>query len=129
MPRIWTEPFEKSRHVVPWVYRSELEARLRSPSSVPNNVLMVNVASFTFHFVSLRQVRDYLAYFELKTHPSSRLPVIHTMDYGDNGEAQRWFDQLPMYLLEDARRMKVIKALTQALEIADENSFVTAPSL
>ena len=127
--RIWTEPYEPTRHVVPYVYRDALESRLRAPSFIPNNVLIVNVASFTFHFVSLQQVRDCLAHFELKIHPSSRLPLNQTMDYGDSGEAQRWFDQLPMYLLEDARRKKVIKALTKALEITDENSFVSPPTL
>jgi hypothetical protein len=128
MPRIWTERFEKSRHIVPLPYQNELQARLRSPSFVPNNVLMVNVAAFTFHFVSLQQVRDCLAYFEQKTRPSSRWPKTQGTDYWDHWEVQRWFEQLPMYLLEEPRRNRVVKALRRALEITDEKSFVSCPS-
>ena len=127
MPRIWTEPYEQSRHILPWAYQNELAARLRSPSFIPNNVLTVNVASFTFHFFSLQQVRDYLAYFEQKTRPSSRWPKTQGTDYWDHWEVQRWFEQLPMYLLEEPLRNKVVKALRRALAITNEKSFVSRP--
>lgn len=90
---------------------------------------MVSVSAFTFHFVSLRQVRDYLAYFEPKTRPSSRWPKTSGTDYWSHWEVQRWFEQLPMYLLEEPRREKVVQALRRALEITDEDSFVSPPSL
>jgi hypothetical protein len=37
----------------------------------------------------------------------------------DHWEAQRWFEQLPMYLLEDAKRKKVVAALQKALKLAE----------
>ena len=46
-------------------------------------------------------------------HPSSRghlgSDVLHD-------EAQRWYDRLPMRLLAEAKREKVVKALRSALE-------------
>lgn len=80
---------------------------------------MVNVASFTFQFISRRQVEDCLNYYQRTTHPSSRLPV----GAMDHWEAQRWFERLPMYLLEAPKKTKVVKALKQALLIAESSSF------
>jgi hypothetical protein len=34
---------------------------------------------------------------------------------GDHGETQRWFEKLPNYLLEKAKRPKVVSALERAL--------------
>jgi hypothetical protein len=33
----------------------------------------------------------------------------------------RWFERLPMYLLEEPKRQKVLKALSKALELAEAN--------
>jgi hypothetical protein len=79
-------------------------------------MVLVTVASFTFRFISTEQIRDCLAYYEQKTHPSSMLPVGGMSHW----EAQRWFEQLPMYLLEEPKKAKVVQALKQALFIADE---------
>jgi hypothetical protein len=82
------------------------------------------VASFTFRFVSVEQVRNCLSYYEQKTHPSSMLPDITLRNMGgDHGECQRWFERLPMYLLEDAKRTKVVKALHRALQVAEAGAF------
>lgn len=42
------------------------------------------------------------------------------MDIGaaDHWEVQRWFERLPMDLLEESKRVKVVKALRRALVIA-----------
>jgi hypothetical protein len=80
---------------------------------------MVNVVSFTFQFFSIEQVRDCLAYYERKTHPSSRLSI----GAADHWEAQRWFDRLPMYLLEEPKRARVVRALSRALALADSGAF------
>jgi hypothetical protein len=77
-------------------------------------------ASFTFRFFSIDQLRDCLAYYERKTHPSSRLPIAGDIDHW---EAQRWFERLPMYLLEEPKRVKVVKALGRALTFAESGSF------
>lgn len=34
-------------------------------------------------------------------------------------EVERWFERLPMYLLEEPKRQKVFKALSKALELAE----------
>jgi hypothetical protein len=76
---------------------------------------MVHVAAFTFHFFSVAQVRDCLAYYSQKVHPSSRAPL----GAADHWELQRWFERLPMYLLEEPKRVKVIKAPERALKVAE----------
>lgn len=93
--------------------------RPRTSTPVPKRVLLVNVASFTFQFISRRQVEDCLHYYERNVHPSSRLPVGGM----DHWEAQRWFERLPMFSLEAPKRMKVVKALKQALLVAESSSF------
>jgi hypothetical protein len=80
---------------------------------------MVSVASFTFHFFSVQQIRDCLAYYTEKNHPSSRLSI----GAADHWEVQRWFECLPMYLLEDSKRAKVVKALSRALIMAESGAF------
>jgi len=34
-----------------------------------------------------------------------------------HGEAQRWFERLPMHLLEEPKRRKVLEALTRAFAV------------
>jgi hypothetical protein len=41
-------------------------------------------------------------------------------------EIERWFERLPMYLLEEPKRRKVVKALTKALA-AEEKEMRPAP--
>lgn len=82
----------------------------------PEYVVFVRVCSFTFEFLSADQVKMYLEYYQQVVRPSSRLPVYTGNFGGDHGEAQRWFERLPMYLLEKPKRRKVIKALTLAFE-------------
>ena len=116
MSRIWKEPFRSDKHSsIPIEYWGSLDAHIRAPGLIPKEVLMVCVASFTFQFFSNQQLRDCLAYYERKTHPSSRLSV----GAADHWEGQRWFERLPMYLLEDSKRRKVVKALSQALKLVE----------
>jgi hypothetical protein len=81
--------------------------------------MKVSVASFTFQFASVEQIKDYLAYYERKIHPSS----IADIGSADHWEAQRWFEKLPMYLLEEPKRSKVVKALRRALDLAEAGAF------
>jgi hypothetical protein len=92
-----------------------MEYRQATPR--PKNVLMVHVASFTFHFLSVPQIQDCLAYYSRNIHPSSRISV----GSADHWEVQRWFELLPMYLLEEPKRVKVVKALEQALKVAESD--------
>jgi hypothetical protein len=78
-------------------------------------MMLVAVASFTFRFISADQIRECLAYYERKTRPSSMRP----MDGMSHWENQRSFEQLPMYLLEEPKREKVVKTLRRALIVAE----------
>jgi len=97
-------------------------------SLLPRYVIAVRVASFTFRFVSIEQLRECLRYYEQKTHPSSRISSkVLAADLGEDWsglrgwEIERWFERLPMYLLEEPKRQKVIKALSRALVLAESN--------
>ncbi len=92
------------------------------PGFIPWWVFFVRVCSFTFEFHSLKQIGSCLEYYTQKVHPSSRLPV-YRENYGDHWEAQRWYEQLPMYLLEEPKRQKVVKALASAIEQFEAEGF------
>jgi hypothetical protein len=82
----------------------------------PKEVWFVRVCSFTFTFHSVDQIKVCLAYYEQKIHASSLIPANELGNYGgDSSECQRWFDRLPMYLLEEPKRKKVVAALRLAV--------------
>lgn len=112
MARIWIEPYN-AQSGPPIEYRrcTDSDAHHRAPTLVSLNVLSVDVASFTFRIFCEQQVRDCLAYYEKQTHPSSRLSI---------GSAER----LPMFLLEQPKHLKVVKALRKALAIAEAGAFL-----
>jgi hypothetical protein len=71
-------------------------------------------------------LRDCIAYYERKTHPSSRIPAKRiATDIGPDWremrlwEVERWFERLPMYLLEEPKRQKVLKALHETLTLIE----------
>lgn len=70
----------------------------------------VDVAGFTFQFVSVDQICEALRYFEAKTHPS-------TKEYNNGLEHywQPWYCRLPPGIKAEAKRAKVVKALNAAL--------------
>jgi hypothetical protein len=74
------------------------------------------VCSFTFIFHSVEQLGLCLDYYRRKHQPSGRLPVYAENYGGDHWEMQRWFEQLPQYLLEKPKRVRVVKALEQGLQ-------------
>ena len=93
---------------------------------IPREIVFVRVASFTFRFQSEQQLRECLQFFEKKVHPSSRLPAeIIAADIGPDWrelrswEVERWFERLPMYLLEEPKRQKVVKALSRARDLIE----------
>jgi hypothetical protein len=82
---------------------------------LPREVWYVRVCSFTFVFHTLQQLQACLDYYGKKTHPSSRIPFAELGNFGgDSSECQRWFERLPMYLLEEPKRLKVVAALRAA---------------
>lgn len=92
----------------------------------PREVVLVSVASFTFRFTTTKQLRECIEYYERKTHPSSRVSAkAIAADIGPDWrelrswEVERWFERLPMYLLEEPKRQKVLKALHKTLALVE----------
>ncbi|HKN72036.1 MAG TPA: hypothetical protein VJX30_13450 [Terriglobales bacterium] len=95
-------------------------------SLVPRNVIVVRVASFTFRFGTIKQLQECITYYQKKTRPSSRIAAkTIEAEVGQDWrelrgwEVERWFERLPMYLLEEPKRQKVLKALSKALDLAE----------
>jgi hypothetical protein len=114
MANIWSETSKYARSMpLGW---SGLRDFQRSANDFrPYTTWYVRVCSFTFVFTNIQQLEACLEFFSQKTRPSSRIPYRNLKPYLDAGlrgwEVQRWFDRLPMYLLEESKRQKVIKAL------------------
>src|SRR5580693_10146938 len=95
-------------------------------SLAPRHVIVVRVASFAFRFETVERLRECIEYYEKKTRPSSRIPAkVLAAELGENWrvlrgwDVERWFERLPMYLLEEPKRQKVLKALTKALSLME----------
>jgi hypothetical protein len=93
---------------------------------ITRTMIVVEVASFTFRFPTTERLRECIAYFDQKVRPSSRIPAKElAVDLGEDWreqrgwEVERWFERLPMYLLEEPKRKKVLKALNKALDMAE----------
>ena len=110
MPKIWKEQFDPTRHQ----NRMDSKSVAHRPIAnfVPTWVYFVRVCSFTFEFHSVAQIDDCLDYYARKLRPSSRLNI----GAADHWEVQRWFERLPMYLAEEPKRQRVVRALTSARE-------------
>jgi hypothetical protein len=109
MAKIWKEELDPSRHC----HKMDgVVAYAPKIGGLHRWIYFVRVCSFTFEFHSLEQIKKCLDYYSMAIHQSSR------MDIGgaDHWEMQRWFERLPMYLLEEPRRQKVVKALSSAME-------------
>jgi hypothetical protein len=95
-------------------------------SLLPRHAIVVRVASFAFRFESVERLRECIKYYERKTRPSSRIASkTLAADLGEDWrelrgwDVERWFERLPMYLLEEPKRQKVLKALSRALVLAE----------
>jgi hypothetical protein len=92
----------------------------------PRHIIVVQVASFAFRFESVERLRECIKYYEKKTRPSTRIAAkVLAADLGQDWrelrgwDVERWFERLPMYLLEEPKRQKVLKALSRALVQAE----------
>ena len=89
-----------------------------APTLVSYDVVFVSVCSFTFRFYSRQQLERVLNYYEQRIVPSSREPEsVWGLRGGDHSEAERWFERLPLFLREERKRLKVVKALRDALNM------------
>jgi hypothetical protein len=102
-----------------WPIRSVPESdKWRTASLQTHTAYFVRACSFTFEFHSIQQIEECLRFFAQKIRPSGRRDVsnfdpdpglIHSL-------SQRWHERLPMHLLEERRRLPIVRALTRALE-------------
>jgi hypothetical protein len=120
MARIWKERFDPVKHGGPPYASVEVSQNItqhyRAPTLTPHEVVFVHVCSFTFRFDTEEQLRRVLEYYERKLQPSSREPLeVVALRGGDTSEAQRWFERLPLFLREETKRHKVVKALREAV--------------
>ena len=131
MARIWKE--ERKGH---WSQHFDLHAYAGLPPHdvSPNQKLVpvwtycVDVCGFTFRFGSVAQIRPVLEYYQQKIRPTSRRDT--TGREFERDVSQRWFERLPGHLLQEPKRLKVIKALQAALVEFEEylNRFPTEES-
>ena len=87
----------------------------RAPSLSQREVFFVRVCSFTFEFHTVAQIELCLSHYRQKLLPSSRVDISGLCQGFEHYEAQRWFEQLPLYLREEPKRIKVVAALEEAL--------------
>ncbi len=109
MARHWKEQFDSTKHqnkMPEFPVREQKDLKI-----IPHFVYFVSVCSFTFEFHSIGQIKACFDYYSTKIQPSSRISI----GAADHWEVQRWFEKLPMYLLEEPKRQRVIKALKSAL--------------
>ena len=83
----------------------------RDPKLDPTPAYFVSVCGFTFEFWSVAQIEMALRFYRDKIRPSSRMP-----NWGEHDVTQRWYERLPMYLRENSKRERVVKALERALK-------------
>jgi hypothetical protein len=114
MARHWHEPYDPNRHRNRMLGAGPPADESPDPIILPRSVFFVEAAGFTFEFHSLDQLRAALEYFAQKVRPSSRIPHFPSGSV-DHWEGQRWYDRIPMKLLKESRRLRVVKALTEAL--------------
>lgn len=113
MARFWKEPYDWTRHRDRmYGFDTPVNEYYKAKSLIPYDVYFVNVCSFTFEFHSLQQIEACLEFYARKIHPGGRVNI----GGADHWECERWYEKLPMYLLEEPKRKKVVKALEDALK-------------
>jgi hypothetical protein len=114
MARIWKEANDGIRYSDAPSAPLSVHAR----KLVSREFVCVSVCSFTFRFESKDEIREYISFFEKKTHPSSRIPNFpEGKDSFYRWHSQRWYERLPMYLQEEAKKERVLKALHKAIAL------------
>jgi hypothetical protein len=113
-------------HTMARISKDLVESQDGKASLAPRHVIVVRVASFAFRFATVERLRECIKYYEKKTRPSTRISArVLAADVGEDWrrlrgwDVERWFERLPMYLLEGPKRQKVLKALSKALALAE----------
>jgi hypothetical protein len=115
MAKIWKEKYDWSKHQNKMYFEGD-------DNNYPSNnievkwIYFVKECSFVFEFHSIGQLKECQKYYSKKVRPSSIIPEKDLHLYGgDQSETQRWFERLPMKLLKEKNRIRVLKALNNAI--------------
>jgi hypothetical protein len=122
MAQIWTETYDPKKHSDKMRDSSRTpgvpdEQYRHAPTLQRYSIYFVRVCGFTFEFHNLEQLKVCLEFFSQKVRPSSRIRFseadrgVHWLHW----VSQRWFERLPMQLLEERRRVRIVPALKKAL--------------
>src|SRR5437660_10946466 len=113
----WKEPYDWRKHRNRMWGEGAQPDLSRDEKLDPHCVYFVRTCCFEFEFHSLGQLQACLDHFSRKIQPTSRIPEKELPNYGgDHSEVQRWFERLPMKLMDNHRRPRVVAALKSALE-------------
>ena len=112
MARVWKEKYDWTRHRNRMFGEGCDVETTPDHNIIPKWVYFVSVSQFTFEFHSIMQIKTCQNYFSQKTRPSQRVDI----GAADHWEMQRWYEQLPQRLLEEPKRIKVVKALSKAIK-------------
>jgi hypothetical protein len=113
MARIWTETFNPKRHAD--------KMRDVSVPAIPDlqryPVYLVGITGYTFEFHNIQQIEVCLRFFSQKVRPESMMQFLETDRHilELHAVSPRWFQELPLPLLEEHRRLEIATALTKAL--------------
>jgi hypothetical protein len=111
MARVWKEKYNCTKHRNHMFGEGCEVDTTPDPNIIPKWVYFVSVCQFIFEFHSIVQIETCLKYFSQKIRPSQRMDI----GAADHWEMQRWFEQSPQRLLEEPKRLKVMKALNKAI--------------
>ncbi|RFA26259.1 hypothetical protein CAI21_17420 [Alkalilimnicola ehrlichii] len=112
MSRVWREIADPKKHrdFMSSFTEGGIPVEKSRDNLVSKWVYLAHVCNFTFQFVSLDQVRECKAYFEQKTHPSTRGPHPPWEHYW-----HPWYCKLPKGINKGVKRQKVVKVLNEIL--------------
>ena len=111
MARHWKERLDPERHQDHMTSSMVLSVEPSKDALIERWAYLVRVCGFTFQFISASQVRDCLEHFSRKIHPSGRYDKLPSGSHWYHP----WHERLPMWLFEEPKRARVIKALRDAL--------------
>jgi hypothetical protein len=105
-------------------------------SLAPQHVIVVRVASFAFRFETVERLRECIKYYEKKTRPSSRIAAkTLAADLGEDWrelrgwDVERWFERLPMYLLESETGHRLISYIKDPMDTASQRITCSVDSI
>jgi len=119
MSKVWREIADPNKHSDFMSTTNEVGVPISKSRDnlIEKWVYFADVCNFTFQFASIEQVKECLAYFSKKTHPSTigeHPPYEHYW--------HPWYCKLPKGINKGTRREKVVKCLNQILVKWDKTS-------